>query len=276
MKATKLQFDKIGIWSELKLDIVEQYGAAYTKAFNNSPNLKKFYIDAFSGAGIHISKTSGLHVEGSPARALKVMPPFDHFYFIDLKPSKTDNIKKLCEGRKNVTLLTGDATHFLIHEVLPPIKYENFNRALCLLDPYSLDLDWQAMEMAGKSRAVDMFLNFPVMDMNRNAIWHNPDEVPPEGIKRMNRFWGDDSWRHTAYLDHPQGNLFSLPDKIKQGNATIVSAFGERLKKVAGFSFVADPLPMKNSKNAVVYYLILASQKSVAKNIIEDIFGKYR
>jgi hypothetical protein len=68
LKATKLQFDKIGIWSELKLDIVEQYGAAYTKAFNNSPNLKKFYIDAFSGAGIHISKTSGLHVEGMPNR----------------------------------------------------------------------------------------------------------------------------------------------------------------------------------------------------------------
>ena len=52
-----------------------------------------------------------------------------------------------------------------------------------------------AMEMAGQSRAVDMFLNFPVMDMNRNAIWHNPSVVPQDGIDRMNRFWGDDSWR---------------------------------------------------------------------------------
>ena len=34
-------FDEIGYWSQLKLDIVEQYGAAYTKAFANFPNLKK-------------------------------------------------------------------------------------------------------------------------------------------------------------------------------------------------------------------------------------------
>ena len=46
--------------------------------------------------------------------------------------------------------------------------------------------------MAGHSRAVDMFLNFPVMDMNRNAIWRNPNAVPKDGIDRMNRFWGDE------------------------------------------------------------------------------------
>jgi three-Cys-motif partner protein len=276
LKAMPLKFDKIGVWSELKLDIVEQYGAAYTKTFNKSPNLKKFYIDAFSGPGTHISKRTGQPVEGSPSRALKVKPPFDHFYFIDLEADKTAYLKELCAGRSNVTIKTGDATQLLTQEVLPPIKFEKFNRALCLLDPYGLDLDWQAMEMAGKSRAVDMFLNFPVMDMNRNAIWHDPENVPPDGIDRMNRFWGDNSWRGAAYRDHPQLKLFSPPDKVKQKNETIVAAFGERLKKVAGFSFVADPLPMRNSKKAVVYYLMLASQKSVAKNIIEGIFHKYR
>ena len=39
------KFDEIGYWSELKLQIVEKYGAAYTKAFANSPRLKKYYID---------------------------------------------------------------------------------------------------------------------------------------------------------------------------------------------------------------------------------------
>jgi hypothetical protein len=53
------KFDQIGYWSELKLEIVEKYGAAYTKAFANTHNLKKFYIDGFSGAGVHVSKTTG-------------------------------------------------------------------------------------------------------------------------------------------------------------------------------------------------------------------------
>jgi hypothetical protein len=33
---------------------------------------------------------------------------------------------------------------------------------------------------------------------------------------------------------------------------------------------------MKNSTNAVVYYLFFASQKPVAKKIIDDIFKKHR
>jgi three-Cys-motif partner protein len=92
----------------------------------------------------------------------------------------------------------------------------------------------------------------------------------------MNRFWGDESWREVAYKDHPQLKLFSAPDKEKQDNDIIAAAFGERLKKVAGFSYVPKPLPMRNSKNAIVYYLMLASPKEVARDIIEDIFSKYR
>ena len=34
------EFDEIGIWSELKLEIIEKYGAAYTRAFTNQPFLK--------------------------------------------------------------------------------------------------------------------------------------------------------------------------------------------------------------------------------------------
>jgi hypothetical protein len=45
---------------------------------------------------------------------------------------------------------------------------------------------------------------------------------------------------------------------------------------VAGFGYVADPLPMRNSTNSVVYYLFLASPKAVAEKIIKDIFAKYR
>jgi len=148
-------------------------------------------------------------------------------------------------------------------------------RALCLLDPYGLDLEWNVMRAAGRSKAVDMFLNFPVMDMNRNVIWKDPNKVPSGGIERMTRFWGDESWKQIAYAKSPQGNLFA-PEMIKQGNETIVAAFRERLKTVAGFKFVSNPLPMRNTKKATVYYLILASPKEVAHKIINDIFARYQ
>jgi three-Cys-motif partner protein len=270
------KFDEVGVWSELKLEIVEKYGSAYTGAFANQRGLKKFYIDAFSGAGVHISKRSGGQIDGSPARALKTSPPFDGFFFIDMDAQKTAHLRRLCADRSDVHIETGDASKYLTQTLLPTIKYEDYKRALCLLDPYGLHLEWRAMEMAGQSRAIDMFLNFPVMDMNRNAIWRNPSAVPKDGIDRMNSFWGDESWREAAYTEHPQGNLFGAPEMIKQGNDAIVGAFRERLLKVAGFQFVAEPLPMKNSTNAVVYSLFCASQKTVAQKIIDAIFNKYR
>jgi three-Cys-motif partner protein len=269
------KFDEIGDWSELKLEIVEKYGAAYTKAFANT-RLKKFYVDSFSGAGVHISRTTGAMVDGSPVRALRVVPPFDHFHFIDLRADKIAHLQTLCAGRSDVSIYTGDASSHLTATVLPTIRYENYNRALCLFDPYGLHLEWQAILMAGQSRAIDMFLNFPVMDMNRNAIWRNPEKVPPDGVERMTRFWGDESWRTAAYAESPQGNLFGAPDLVKQPNDEIVAAFRERLRTGAGFEFVPEPLPMKNSKGAVVYYLFFASQKPVAKKIIEGIFAKHR
>jgi three-Cys-motif partner protein len=273
---SRFEFDEIGDWSEIKLEIVEKYGAAYTKAFANlGRRLKKFYVDAFSGAGVHVSKRTKSHVEGSPARALKITPPFDAFYFIDMDAAKTDYLQTLCKNRTDVHIHTGDANPYLTKQLLPTIQYREYKRALCLLDPYGLDLDWQVIHQAGHSKAVDMFLNFPVMDMNRNAIWRNPDQVPRSGIERMTRFWGDESWRNAAYAESPQWDFFAPPDLVKQNNDAVVAAFQERLKKVAGFSLVPKPLPMRNSSNAVVYYLFFASQKAVANTIIEDIFAKY-
>ena len=275
MTGAALRFDEIGVWSEIKLEIVEKYGSAYTKALKKT-TLNKFYIDGFCGAGVHLSKTSGNEIEGSPSRALKISPPFDMHYFIDLDSAKTSYLQALCGDRGDIQIHTGDANNYLIKQLLPTIQFKKFNRALCLLDPYALHIDWEVMYQAGQSKAIDMFLNFPVMDMNRNAIWCDPQRVPSYGIERMTKFWGNDSWKQAAYAEHPQGNLFGGPSIVKQDNDVIVAAFQERLRKVAGFQFVPEPLPMKNRMNAVVYYLFFASQKPVAEKIITDIFAKYR
>jgi len=269
------KFDEIGYWSELKLEIIEKYGSAYTKAFSKT-KLKKYYIDGFSGAGIHLSRQTGSEIEGSPARALKVSPPFDGFHFIDVNPEKTAYLARRFGKRSDVHIYTGDCNKILTKELLPTIQWNQYNRALCLLDPYGLQLDWEVMLQAGQSGAVDMFLNFPVMDMNRNAIWKNPEKIPQAGVNRMTKFWGDESWKQAAYAKSPQSRLFGDPEMVKRANEEIVAAFRKRLKKVAGFAHVAEPLAMRNSANAVVYYLFLASPKSVAEKIIEDIFRKFR
>ncbi len=275
MKGSGLQFDKIGYWSELKLEIIEKYGAAYTKTFKNFPQLKKFYIDGFAGAGIHLSRDTGKKVAGSPARALSVTPPFDGFFLVDLNPAKVEFLRSSIGNRRDVHIYKGDCNRILKATVFPQVRRDEYKRAVCLLDPYGLQLDWEVMQGAGQTKAIDLFLNFPVMDMNRNAIWRDPDKVSKSGLDRMNRFWGDDSWKAVAYAPDRQQDFFGHERSVKNPNEVVVAAFCQRLKDVGGFPYVSEALPMRNGRNAAVYYLILASQNPVARKIIQDIFKKY-
>jgi three-Cys-motif partner protein len=267
----KPEFDEIGYWSEVKLDIVREYASAYSKILTNN-NFRHVYIDAFAGAGVHLSKTKGEFVLGSPLNALQVQPPFREYYFIDLDSERVAGLQQLVGDRSDVHIEEGDCNRILVDRIFPTLTYESFRRALCLLDPYGLDLEWSVIFQAGHLRTVDLFLNFPVMDINRNALWRNPEKVPVEKLERLNRFWGDESWRTIAYT--PDRSLFR--ELEKESNEVVAEGFRQRLRTVAGFNRVPDPVPMRNDRGAVVYYLYFASQVDVAEKIVVDIFRKYR
>jgi three-Cys-motif partner protein len=121
-------------------------------------------------------------------------------------------------------------------------------------------------------RSVEIFLNFPIMDINRNVLRRDVSEVDAGQVQRLTRYWGDESWRQAAYST--AGNLFGFEEKTS--NAALAEAFRKRLKTVAGFEFVPEPIPMTNSRGATVYYLYFAAQKPAAEKIVKDIFAKYR
>lgn len=269
-----MKFDEINYWSEIKLDIVKSYASAYSTILAKQKTIKEHsYIDAFAGAGIHISKEKGKLIPGSPLNALEVIPPFKKIYLIDLDEERYDLLKQLTSGHTYVSVFKGNCNEILLKEIFPKVRYEDFKRALCLLDPYGLHLNWEVLLTAGQMKSLEIFLNFPVMDMNQNVLWHNPERVEEAQVERMNAFWGDESWKKAVYH---QENLFGWQEKVIDANTAIVEAFRERLKTAGGFKYVPEPIPMRNKRGAVVYYLFFASQNHVADTIIEGIFDKYR
>lgn len=270
----QLQFDEIGNWSELKLEILKKYAVAYSTILSAQTKASLFhvYIDAFAGAGQHVSKTTQEFVPGSPLNALAVQPRFREFQLIDIAPEKIEHLRELIGDRKDVFIYHGDCNEILLRDVFPRVQYDQYRRGLCVLDPYGLHLDWNVISTAGHMKSLDVFLNFPVQDMNRNVFWHNPEGVDETQIRRMNLFWGDESWRNVVY--ETKWNLFKIPEK--EPNEVIAEAFRRRLKEVAGFDRVPEPLAMENSKGAIVYYLFFASQNKTAEKIARDIFAKYQ
>lgn len=268
-----IKFDEIGYWSEIKLDIVGRYALEYSRILSRS-RFRHIYVDAFAGSGTHISRATGSRVRGSPQIALDIVPPFKEYYFIDTDGDKIAELRRIVANRPEAHVLKGNCNTRLLTDVFPKIRHEDYRRGLCLLDPYALDLNWEVIETAGKMKSIEIFLNFPVMDMNRNILWSNPDGVSVRDIQRMNAFWGDESWREAAY--RPTLNLFGELVGIKENIRVIVLAFKERLEKIAKFKYVPDPIPMRNSTGAIIYYLFFASQNKTGEDIVSYIFNKYR
>lgn len=271
---TGLRLDEIGYWSEIKLEIVRKYAVAYSQILaTQRPIRGHVYIDGFAGAGSHLSRTSGQIVEGSPAIALRTTPPFTELHFVDLDGSRVDELRRLTASDERAVVHRGDCNDVLLREVFPRCRYEDFRRALCLLDPYGLNIDWQVLKVAGDMKSVELFYNFMIMDANMNVFMKDPSKVSPDQAARMNHVWGDDSWRTSAYTSTP--GLFGDIEE-KATNEAIAESFRRRLQEVAGFDYVPPPMPMRNSRGAVVYYLYFASPNRTGGRIVTEIFDKYR
>jgi three-Cys-motif partner protein len=269
-----MKIDEVGYWSELKLEIIKKYAAAYSTILSaQKASLEHHYIDAFAGAGLHIAKRTGEYIPGSPLNALNVVPPFTHHHLIDLDGERVENLRKIAAVRADVTVYEGDCNAILLDQVFPKVRYQDYRRALCILDPYKLNPDWNVVATAGHMKSIEVFLNFMVMDMNMNVLWTNPEAVAPAQVARMNAFWGDDSWHKAAYRSEPE--LFESRER-KTTNEEVAEAYRQRLKDVAGFRYVPAPLPMRNSNGAVIYYLFFASPNEKGAKIVDDIFNAYR
>ena len=61
------RLDIVGYWTEIKLQILQDYASAYVQILKNQHSIKHVaYIDGFAGAGAHISKGSGERIPGQP------------------------------------------------------------------------------------------------------------------------------------------------------------------------------------------------------------------
>jgi len=274
MAKRPLRVDEIGYWSEVKLEIVRKYAKAYSTVLAAQPLIRgHLYIDAFAGAGTHVSKRTGEMVSGSPAIALQTTPPFTDLHFVDLDGGRVEELERLTARDPRVTVHQGDCNNVLLRDVFPRCEYRDYRRALCLLDPYGLNIDWRVLETAGRMRSLEIFYNFMTMDANMNVFMRDADKVTSAQAARMDAVWGDSTWRTAAY--RKTADLFGeRQDKVT--NEEIAEAFRQRLQKVAGFKYVPDPMPMRNSKGAVVYYLYFASQSDTGSRIVSDIFNTYR
>ena len=266
-----------GDWSGQKLLALSGYLEIYATALKNQ-NFSLVYIDAFAGGGRFditsekdrpslLAEEEAEDVEkqkqyrhGSPLVALSTKPSFDKFIFIEKNEQSLQRLKNQIAQQnyqdKNIEYILGDANE-KIAKICDAIDWRS-HRAVAFVDPFATEVKWQTIEKIASTRAIDLWLLFPVMAVNRMLTVDG--KIPSQWQKKLTECFGTDEWQQAFYEDKPQQTLFD-----GESNITKVSNFFESLRlfvnrRLGGvFPGVSKKnLILKNSKNSPLFLLCFA------------------
>lgn len=269
-----------GDWTKDKLDRLRKYLQAYITIFTRNTKASYFrtvYIDAFAGSGVRASRTPPANenillelqqdadaqklLEGSPQVALSISPPFDRYVFID---SNEDHLHRLSEVirkfpalEERSKIIPGDA-NVILQSLCRNSDWKK-ERAVAFLDPYGMQVEWSTIEAIAATRAIDMWLLFP-LGQGVNRLLPRKSLPGDAWGKRLTQSFGTEDWQTIFYSESLQIALFdSDPGLIKDTNFDRIAAFfNQRLADV--FAAVApNPLPLRNSKNVPIFLLCFAA-----------------
>ena len=256
-----------GAWTVEKLEILREYLDGYSTALKNQP-FKLWYIDAFAGTGeveVRVPDPEQQEVreflQGSASIARDIdNKPFDQLVFIESDKNKADRLKQLEPESGRIQVRAGDANNELPH--LCRITDWKNTRAVVFLDPFSLQTAWKTIEILAKTKAIDVWILFPVSAVSRLMA----KKEMPEGklAEILDVVFGDESWQK-IYHDPLQKDLFDESTlEREKGIDQIIELYKKKLETL--FAGVAPTSrSLKNSKNATLFEMIFAVSNENAK-----------
>lgn len=263
-----------GAWSDVKLRALREYLVSYRQVLKNQP-FKLGYIDAFAGAGsqavtgtpedaqsplfagLDTTSEETAYRHGSPLIAMAIEPPFDSFIFIEKDPNSLAALRAQIDqqghGSKDVRYKCGDANTELLK--LCRANWTR-HRAVAFLDPFAMQLRWDTIEAIADTRAIDLWLLFPAMAVNR--MLPRSGVIPNEWQQKLTGFFGADSWREAFYVPRDE-DLFgeSGIQKVARTFERISAYVTERLA-IHFAGVVESPLILRNSSNSPIFLLCFA------------------
>lgn len=281
MNRVRQQFG--GDWTEQKLICVGEYLNAYI-AIMRLREYDYAYIDAFAGTGYRNENNYDdpaiqRFLAGSAQRALEVRHPFPNYIFIEADEHSFAELEKLKDEfpKHNIKCINREA-NISVKEICEEWNWRK-NRALIFLDPFGMQVEWNTIELIAQTKAIDLWLLFPIgMGVNRSL--YNDGKIPESHQRKLDQLFGRSDWFNEFYQLAQQLPLFG-DNAVEKKDDILIKIQEYYLRRLASvFHFVANnPLPLRNSKNSLMYLLCFAAgnpHAPKALKIAEDILHKMR
>lgn len=281
-----------GDWTEQKLKCIKDYLRAYLTALKNQ-SFNLVYIDAFAGTGYRTLETANeanqLRMEliapdeskifdGSAQIALDIDPGFNQYIFIENNSENYAALSLLREdySDKSISILQEDANTFLQRYCTS--SWPANRRVVLFLDPFGLEVDWVTIECIANTKAIDLWLLFPLSSVMR--MLPNHSNLSPAWREKLNRFFGANCWEERFYSsssdENAQLNLdfdSSTQKRVKVADyQAITDYFVKRLKTIFPEEGVVEkPMILYNSMDRPLFLLCFAASNPIAAGLARKI-----
>lgn len=267
-----------GSWTERKLDILAAYLKAYNTALKKTP-FTRIYIDAFAGTGYRQPhrKENGWpdifedvsdaetqeFLKGSAKLALEVIPPFHSYVFVESDAAKVAELERLKlehpDKAPYVKIIQDDANTYVQQFCRTMQPHE---RAVVFLDPFATEVAWPTIEAIARTRAIDVWILFPLMAVNRLAA-HDPSKALRG---HLDRIFGTEDWFESFYRTRREEDIFGQSYDIIEKACSfdgIGKFYLERLRSI--FAAVAEnPRVLRNSRGPLFQFFFAAGNEKGA------------
>lgn len=263
-----------GIWTQRKLEVLEEYLQFYVTALKNTP-FTLHYVDAFAGTGNHSPSTEDGQTllipledfRGSVKTALEVTPAFGRYHFNDLDPVHFKELQQIQKDHpdKHIALYQQDANAF-VPDFCAGLGSRD--RAVLFLDPYSTQLDWETLKHVAASEKVDLWLLFPLSVILRMTP-RDGTRIRPEWGATLNRLLGTEEWQHALYQTvetAPEMDLFGELNADLPSQRVNTQELGKWVtgKLRERFAYVAEPITLASQGRPLFLFYFAVSNPSEA------------
>jgi three-Cys-motif partner protein len=190
-----------------------------------------------------------------------VEPPFNRFFFIERSPKRVKDLEKLRkefpQRASAIQIEQGDANNVLLRWCQQSDWQRH--RAVVFLDPYGMQVDWKTIEAIAATKAIDLWLLFPLgVAVNRLLTKNEPPRI--NWAEALTRLFGNEEWKQEFYAKKTERNLFGEEQtERKEANFDRIGRyFLKRLKSVFA-QVVPNPLILRNSRGVPIYLLCFAA-----------------
>lgn len=271
-----------GDWTTRKLEVLAGYLESYTTALKDKPTAKdpfrKAFIDAFAGTGYREARREGKSdtaqsllfpdlaeqepqslLDGSARLALRTKPRFDKYIFIERNAERCVQLEELKtefpDKAGGIEVLQRDA-----NAEIQSLCSKNWSshRAVLFLDPYGMQVEWTTIEAVARTRAIDLWLLFP-LGIGVNRLLTKTGDIPDGWRRRLDLLLGTEDWYDQFYKVETSPTLFGDDQErvVKAKMDRIGRFFNDRLKEIF-VGVVDEPGVLRNSANNPLYLLCFA------------------